>query len=487
MALFERIKELRHIYLFAVVIVFFVLHQWNEFFGLIQLKDVLNVTLLLLLVSALFFGVNLLITRSELKASAYTAFSFFLFLFYSLIESISAFISKTGLAVNPKLLLALLLLLALPVVIFCSQKFAFLRRYYRVLAMVLILYELFFLCIHFFQKQEVKAPLLANTNVQRKPSVYLALFDEYAGSESLKKWYGYDNSRFLHGLDSLGFKITQHPLSNYKYTVFSISSMLNADYLQLPDKYQTYSNENYFAGLKHVYQNSVFTTFDQLGYRCVNYSPFSVHKYPSRYSNKYLPTGSWLVLYPTVFDEIIEYLPYSISRRMGNKKMFASLFERQVTLVNSLCDDVLKESKQEHEKPGFYYMHFMMPHAPFVVDSFGKTNINFLAAKPVTLQQTRDAYLQYLVYTNKVILKFITQLKVNTKGKAVILVMSDHGSRYIEDRTGLAYYNILNAVYYPGTTSVNWYNGISNVNQFRILFSNITNQQIPLLKDSLVK
>ena len=66
--------------------------------------------------------------------------------------------------------------------------------------------------------------------------------------------------------------------------------------------------------------------------------------------------------------------------------------------------------------------------------------------------------------------------------------MSDHGSRDLA--IGLkdnASFNSLNCVFYPGKGSVSWYDGMSNVNQFRILFSEITGTQIPLLKDSIVK
>ncbi len=77
-------------------------------------------------------------------------------------------------------------------------------------------------------------------------------------------------------------------------------------------------------------------------------------------------------------------------------------------------------------------------------------------------------FMQYEVYTNKVISTFITRLQNATVSKAVVLLMSDHG---YQEATGknekLPFYN-LNAIYLPQKNYEAWYNGISNVNQFRV-------------------
>ncbi|MGZ5133983.1 MAG: hypothetical protein ACXWCG_02480, partial [Flavitalea sp.] len=48
-------------------------------------------------------------------------------------------------------------------------------------------------------------------------------------------------------------------------------------------------------------------------------------------------------------------------------------------------------------------------------------------------------------------------------------------------------YQTFNAVFLPTHNYDNWYNGMSNVNQFRILFNSVFRQSIPLLKDSIVE
>jgi len=303
----------------------------------------------------------------------------------------------------------------------------------------------------------------------------------------LKKYYGYDNHLFIDHLEGLGFKVVKNASSNYNYTLLSVASMLNGEYLQFPGNRSAYSDENYTLALSKIYQNSTFLSFRKLGYETVNYSPFSILGSASEYSNSFLPAKSSLMLHPTVFNDLIDLLPFYIARKLKAKKWLAGMFKAKISTNYQLIKKVLKESSEQRSKPGFYYVHLMMPHSPFAVDSSGNINLGFLAAGSMSTETKREAYFQYLIYTNKVISEFISQLKANTKGKAVIIVMSDHGSRDLMSADDVqAGFNSFNAVYLPGSDSSFLYDGFTNVNQFRALFSVITKKQIPLLKDSII-
>jgi len=81
----------------------------------------------------------------------------------------------------------------------------------------------------------------------------------------------------------------------------------------------------------------------------------------------------------------------------------------------------------------------------------------------------------------------IDTIQKNTDREAVIIVMGDHGFR---GRTGNQdlpkKYQNLNAVFLPGADYHLFYDSISGVNQFKVLFNTISNQSIPLQKDSTV-
>jgi phosphoglycerol transferase MdoB-like AlkP superfamily enzyme len=106
--------------------------------------------------------------------------------------------------------------------------------------------------------------------------------------------------------------------------------------------------------------------------------------------------------------------------------------------------------------------------------------------KERSLKEQDGDYLQFLVYTNQRMSAFISGLKKNTGNNAVILLMSDHGFRFQDQVKPLSFLNF-NAIYLPGKEYAGWYDGMTNVNQFRVLFNTLFHQQLPMLKDSIAK
>ena len=127
-----------------------------------------------------------------------------------------------------------------------------------------------------------------------------------------------------------------------------------------------------------------------------------------------------------------------------------------------------------------------MPHKPFIYDSTGKTpDVYATLSGGNRMSGTDKLYLQYLVYTNKRITKFIDELYTATRGKAAIIVMSDHGYRDAHSIAGKNFsFQSFNAVYLPNRDYHLWYDSVSNVNQFPLLFNTLFGQQIQLKADS---
>ena len=148
---------------------------------------------------------------------------------------------------------------------------------------------------------------------------------------------------------------------------------------------------------------------------------------------------------------------------------------------------VLQNASQKDTVPAFTYLHLMMPHLPFAFDSSGHRQLGFHQRESIAPEEGDQAYLQYPVYTNRRILDFLAQLKHATGGGAVILVMSDHGARgAMRKDLKYAYLNF-NAVYLPNQQYAGWYDGMTNVNQFRVLFNTLFQEKLPMLKDSIVQ
>ncbi|HXB96005.1 MAG TPA: sulfatase-like hydrolase/transferase, partial [Puia sp.] len=135
-------------------------------------------------------------------------------------------------------------------------------------------------------------------------------------------------------------------------------------------------------------------------------------------------------------------------------------------------------------RPRFVYTHVMMPHEPFLFDSL----LRWRSVKEIRMPAPRlKDYLGYLPYTNSRIRQLITTIKKNTGGKAVILFMSDHGFRYWEEHIpDSVFFRNQNAVYFPDGNYSGFYDNISNVNQFRLVFDKLFHLELPLLKDSTI-
>ena len=67
------------------------------------------------------------------------------------------------------------------------------------------------------------------------PNIYWIVLDGYPRRDVLQQRFGYNNSRFLNSLETLGFVIVERSLSNFPATINSISSTLNMDYTIRPD------------------------------------------------------------------------------------------------------------------------------------------------------------------------------------------------------------------------------------------------------------
>lgn len=478
-------------YLFLVL--FFVLHQWNEYYGLVSFYDVLKSFLLLFFFTFSYFHISNFIIKDKVKASVFTIFSNLLFLFYG---AVSFFlISKAGLfskGFSCVLLVMLLILAFLLLLILGKFKWSKLSLYFSLLFIILTVLELFFVTKHAFAKLDSfkhSFPELQEKKINKDDisSVFLIVLDEYAGTETLKK-YNFSNEQFLKKLSEERFRIIKNAHSNYSSTVPSMASILNCDYINLFFSENPYSSEGYINSLKEIKNNHVAAVFKDLGYEVKNYSPFPIDAAGKVFNNRFIPAEISLLFSSTIFDDLIELMPLFIARRINNDKLLKRLIKSKVNSNYEIINTVVDEADKKRTQPFFCYAHLMMPHSPFATDSLGNINSEFFKKNPLTQADKNSAYLQYLKYTNGVILDFIRRLKFVTKGKAIIILMSDHGSRDLA--TGLRgdeSFNSLNCIYTPSGDAKEWYDGMSNVNQFRMLFSHLLKTNVPLLKDSIVR
>jgi len=148
-------------------------------------------------------------------------------------------------------------------------------------------------------------------------------------------------------------------------------------------------------------------------------------------------------------------------------------------------NEVLQFEKK-NEKPQYVHIHLFLPHQPFVYNSSGE-RVDHKYTEDRFDESLRNAYLEQLIFTNKITLEMIDSIQ-NRDANSVIILMSDHGGRLGVDwnnPTELDYYrafNNLSAFYFPGHADEIPEN-IAAVNTFRVFFNTYFDTDYELLKD----
>ena len=124
--------------------------------------------------------------------------------------------------------------------------------------------------------------------------------------------------------------------------------------------------------------------------------------------------------------------------------------------------------------PNFIFAHIICPHDPYLFDAKGN---------PVIHKGTDEQLVGQVEYISKEIDKVISKIIKDSDKKPVIILQADHG--ITKDKNVHDLFGILNA-YYTDDASLRTklYEGISPVNNFRLIFDHYFKSNFGLLKDS---
>ena len=481
---------------FACLILFFVLHGYSENQPLVPFVELALLFAELILAGIIVYWISKKIFRTKRKAGIFTTGMLFIVLFFGALQDLVARWPPVALFAALRYFVPFTLLVMILFFIWIKKTGKPFDRtivFINALLLLFILVDTGSILYRFVFPESGKNMLVLDEKHQlvvcdtcNKPPVYLIIMDEYFGSHGLKEYFNYDNSAFENFLQQQGFHINKNTASNYQYTVFSTASLLNMNFIENAGPENAQNHFGYKTAISAIRNNRVCGFFEKLGYRIFNYSDFDIKNYPAGYTPEQ-PVRVRLITNQTMFYRVAKHLPRALARN-GLIPWFAEQEENEVVEKN---EEKLKKALQnnlwENERPAFIYLHLIMPHEPYAYDSSGNRIFSSWKKGVDNGKESNEAYLQYLVYTNKKITSFITRLQLQTRGRAVILLMSDHGYRHtIYNNAKFGYLNF-NAVYLPSGQYDGWYDGMTNINQFRVLFNTLFHQQLPVLKDSLAK
>lgn len=486
---FTNIIETSTIFLFLLP-VFFVLHGYAENYNLVTVKEAIIIASFYIGVAIMTSFLTWLFYRNYSKSCLFGFCILAVQFFFGSVQDFLRYAFPNTFIVKYVFLLPSIFGLLIIVAFLLKKSETLYKKvicFLNLLLIILISIELISLIIKKSNLNEKNRQIISENLVScdscTRPDIYLIVLDEYAGKEELKDIFSFKNDSFETDLSERGFHIIEGSKSNYNWTIYSIASCLNMNFIKdlRSNKENIYDN-HYCANL---IKNNVFSGFLQLqGYKIYNYSCFDIGNHPRINNPNIIPTGEKLILAQTLTSRIKKELGSRITAKSEIMKILTHHLS-----CNNKADSLTRIiAAQKKENPKFVYSHFMMPHPPYFFDSKGKMADYKTLLNDDYYKSEKNAYIEYLQYTNKYILDLIDNIRNDSEKEPVIILMSDHGFRQFEagEKVDPKYYFMtLNAIYLPSGNYSGFYNGMTNVNQFRIILNTEFGQKLPLLKDSV--
>ena len=335
-----------------------------------------------------------------------------------------------------------------------------------------------------------RLPLAVSGGPIKPPDIYYIVLDGFARGDVQQEIFGYDLEPVLERLERRGFFVARHATANYCQTPLSLSSSLNAAYLNglvQVDKYDTGP-----LG-KMIGDGAVLRALRSQGYTFVSYaSGFEQTEHPEAdiYRSPYI--------YINTFHRMLlsETPLASLLPNPGERDSYTMTRDRTNYLFDTLADIA------KNPAPTFTLAHVLGPHPPFV---FGENGEDVSPRSVRYYLNDGDVYYRYYgdanayirgyraeaVYLARRVEEAIDKLLAASPEPPVIIVQSDHGSGSrlstgsAEETDLHERMSILNAYYLPGRTAAEagLYDTISPVNSFRVVFNAYLGAKLPLLPD----
>jgi Sulfatase len=325
------------------------------------------------------------------------------------------------------------------------------------------------------------------------PDIYYIILDAYGRADSLKTFYGYDNTPFIRALEQRGFYVAHHSRANYPLTSYCLPTSLNMRYLQDLLREQ----EPPIDTRRMIDENAVAAYLHGLGYHYVN---IWTGTGATRVETADLELDNDSLTPPSSFEgqvfslSVLDAAPQTQPIALG----IAGAYDRHRAFILSAFHNLNSVAKLPY--PKFVFAHILAPHPPFVFDSDGRPvyppypyneadGSKLLEMHKITRSQYRTGYISQLRYINGRVLQAIDAIIRQSSRPPVIIVQGDHGSRMNMDwsserKTDLREpFSILNAYYVPARVRLHLYDSITPVNSFRIVLTNLFGANYPPLPD----
>jgi hypothetical protein len=314
-------------------------------------------------------------------------------------------------------------------------------------------------------------PLL---NLDNKPDIYYIILDGYANSTILKEFYKYNNKEFEDFLIKKGFYVSTKSRSNYPETLLSLNSSLNMDYFNVTNK--PLERVLYIS----IQNTKVMQLLNKAGYKIINLSS-SGYIANMEAADLNVNYASFLTseFYALLFR-------YTMLRIVKGHIPSIDLYRERIFKTFSKLGDIKREMAKSDD-PTFVFAHILLPHPPYVFGTDGELP---KGSYRIDLKywghsvKSMELYKNQLVFLNKMMMKVIDNIVSNARDNSIIILQSDHGPYHIIDnnRNNVRMKNFTAFLLPKGDENI-FYNSITPVNIFRLIFNHYFKTHYDLLED----
>jgi len=451
--------------------------------------DIIVPLLIIIPISLIVFFILKLILKDSNKAALIVSIGLVLFFtyghFYNIIKGFTILDEDIGR--HRYIIIPFILGIIIPIYFIIKSKINFQNITKIVNGISIVLVVLVLINITIFAMTEIESystihyepsddpiELHKSTN---PPDVYYIILDEYGGPETMKN-LNYDNSQFYEFLKEKKFIIPEKSTSNYPMTHSSIPSTMNMEYVNDLSNILGKDSKTYLPLREMLYNSQVIKNFKSLGYDIIIFE------------SGFVPSKNFVLVDDIICHEEgeIDSILFDAITRTSIIGYFVERHEEQKIRDRINCAfSEIKTIGNNKDEPIFAFVHMLIPHPPNV---FGPNGEAVIPGNPISSEiwDEKIAYIDQVKFVNKEIVKVVEKI-LDENEKSIIIIQSDHGSGFDVDWKNpdesmvLQRLSILNAYYVPEISENQFYENITPVNSFRIIFNDYFNGSYKILED----
>jgi hypothetical protein len=255
---------------------------------------------------------------------------------------------------------------------------------------------------------------VAGTLKDGGPDVWNIVMDRYAGPETLRRVYGFDNEPFLQELEKRGFSVARTASANYQRTAPSLTSSLNLDYLTpfTPGGVLSYDELPLYRAL-HDSRASRF--FAAEGYAVIHAGPWWEPTRHDDHETASLNYADQSELARVMLERsLLGYLAVTTGMEFANGRLTQCHRTR-------IQFDRLEATATSPERK-FVFAHLLLPHPPYVLDADGNCKDAAAAGRLTRVEN----YVAQVRYANRRLLTLLDRILAGPR-PAVIVLQADEG------------------------------------------------------------